>query len=309
MDAINAYLCFKLAHAILLCASDKAAQELRKKGVAAASKKASRRAAEGLVGIATAPEAAAVVEINSETDFVARNAQFHQLVSSAAAAALRLDGVPNGDIPLAALESAAVDGGSSVAEAVAEVAGGVRENIQLRRGLRMAVPDGRSGVIGHYLHGAAAPGLGRIASLVLLESSSTGDLGKPVQELAHKLAMHVVGALPKYLDSGSVPASALDAERALLREQAQRSGKPDAIIAKMVEGRLRKFYEEVCLLEQKFILDDSSTVAQVVAETGKAAGVDLKLTAFARMQVGEGIEDEGKKDFAAEVAETLKAVA
>jgi len=309
---------------------EKASQELRKKGVAAAVKKASRHAAEGLVGLASNPGAVAIVEINSETDFVARNDQFRNLVSSVAASALRLEhtseDTADAKIPLTVLAGAAIiergdntAGAISVSDAVSDVAGSVRENIKLRRGFRLAVPSESSGVIGTYLHACVAPGLGRIASAVVIESSPAaspstavssspgGSYARDIQDLAHKLAMHVVGALPRYLDASGVPTEDLDAERAVLVEQAARSGKPEAIINKMVEGRLKKFYEEVCLLDQPFIMDDKKKVRDVVAEAGQAAGSELRLTAFTRVQVGEGLEEEGGKiDFASEVEETLR---
>jgi elongation factor Ts len=130
-----------------------------------------------------------------------------------------------------------------------------------------------------------------------------------VQEVAHKLAMHVVGALPKYLDASSVPSDALAAERALLREQAARTGKPPAIVDKMVEGRITKYYEDVCLLDQPFIMDDKVRVRDIVGAAGRDAGVDLAVTGFVRVQVGEGMEEEGKRDFATEVADTLQQAA
>jgi elongation factor Ts len=305
--------------------TEKAAQELRKKGLAAASKKASRHAAEGLVGIATDLTGAAIIEINSETDFVARNDQFKQLVSSAAAALLSNSSVVEGnkatstqEIPTSVLEATRMnDEGSSsptLAEAVADVAGSVRENIKLRRGYHVSIPSGSSGTIGSYIHGGIAPGLGRIASLVLLHHNEqlTGETAHQIQDLAHKLAMHVVGAVPKYLDRRQVPETALEVEKKLLTEQAAQSGKPQNIIVKMVQGRLSKFYEEVCLVEQPFIMDDKKKIKDVVEEAalkGKING-GVELAAFLRVQVGDGLEEDGtrKKDFAAEVAETLNAV-
>ena len=261
------------------------------------------------------PSAAAIVEINSETDFVARNDQFKQLVSSAAAAVLDLSTVKpsqasNYEVESTVLQNAKVDGtATTLSDAVSDVAGTVRENIKLRRGYRIAVPDGSYGTIGSYIHSGIAPGLGRIASLVLLQHSSGelhGESKDKIQELAHKLAMHVVGALPKYLERSAVPAGALDKEREVLSEQAARSGKPATIIAKMVEGRLSKYYEEVCFVEQPYIMDDKKKIKDVVAAAGKEVGVDdLRVNGFIRVQVGEGLQEEGKKDFAAEVAETI----
>jgi elongation factor Ts len=297
---------------------EKASQELRKKGLAAASKKASRHAAEGLVGIATSPTAAAIVEINSETDFVARNDQFKELVSSAAASLLHntssaAGGGSTAEVPTSILEATAMSnnsGSPSVADAVADVAGSVRENIKLRRGYHVSVPYGSSGTLGTYIHGGIAPGLGRIASLVLLQhpEPSTTDSATQMQDLAHKLALHVVGAVPKYLNRAEVPDGALEGEKKLLTEQAAQSGKPQNIIEKMVQGRLSKFYEEACLLEQPFIMDDKKKVKDVVKEAATTAKMNVELVGYLRVQVGEGLEEE-KKDFAAEVAETLSAAA
>ncbi|KAI7839700.1 hypothetical protein COHA_006507 [Chlorella ohadii] len=282
-----------------------ATAELRKRGLAAASKKASRHAAEGLVGVAQGDGAAAVVEINSETDFVARNDQFRSLVSSAAAAALGVTALRPGssaELEEAALGAAQLADGSALGDAVANVAGSVRENVRLRRGFRLAAAPG--GLIGCYLHQSVAPGLGRIAGLVALESSKplAGDAAATAQELAHKLAMQVVGAGPKYLDRSAVPSEALQAEAAVLREQALKSGKPEKIVDKIVAGRLDKFYGEVCLLEQAFIMDSDHKVQDVLKQNSKQLGSDLSISGFVRVQVGEGLEAEAK-DFAAEVAE------
>ncbi|KAL4434430.1 hypothetical protein ABPG75_000871 [Micractinium tetrahymenae] len=291
---------------------DAAVAELRKKGLAAASKKAFRHAAEGLVGLAKGDGAAAVVEINSETDFVARNDQFRSLVGCAAAAALGVAALrPGSSSELAedALAAAAMpDGSGSLADAVVGVAGSVRENVKLRRGFRLEAPGG---VIGTYLHGSVAPGLARIAGLVALQSGSgalAGDAAAQAQELAQKLAMQVVGATPKYLDRSAVPAEALEAESRVLREQALKSGKPEKIVDKIVAGRLDKYYGEVCLLEQAYIMDGDLQVRDVLKQSGKQLGADLKITGFVRVQVGEGLESE-EKDFAKEVEETLKSVA
>lgn len=254
------------------------------------------------MGVAVGPSAAAIVEINSETDFVARNDQFKDLVTSAAAAVLdhvsdTPQTTPVGELNAETLAAARTAAGAALPDAVAEVAGTVRENIRLRRAFAAA----GNGTIGSYVHGAVAPGLGRIASLILLEPASadkqpSGD----VKELAHKFAMHVVAAAPRYLDRTAVPEAAVAAERALLTEQAAASGKPANIIEKMVEGRIGKFYEEVCLVDQPYVVDDKKKVGAVAAAAG------LRIAGFVRVQVGEGLEAE-EKDFAAEVAETVRA--
>ena len=291
----------------------RASEELRKRGLSAASKKASRSASEGLVGLASSPSGhgVAVVEINSETDFVARNELFTGVVSKAAEALLASrpasaaagGGAGGGGGGGAMMDSlSVVDAGTlgavrmadgrQVSEAVQEVAGTVRENIKVRRGV---VLQSASGVVGTYLHARVegAPMCGRIAGAVLLESDGDGpdvDMGR-IRETANKLAMHVVGSVPKYLNRESVPAEDLEKERRLLMEQAGTSGKPAKIVEKMVEGRLNKFYQEQCLLEQPFVMDDKKRVTDVVKELGG----NVRLGAFARVAV-EGDSDSDGDD-------------
>jgi elongation factor Ts len=204
-------------------------------------------------------------QINSETDFVARNDQFLRLVSDAASAALAL-GKARGpaaaaDLDVAALSAAHLPGGAALGDAVADVAAAVRENIRLRRAFFLApfTPSTSTAIIGAYIHGRVAPGLGRIASLVLLENTASNGFQSPA-DLAKNLAMHVAAASPRHVDRSQVPAADVEAERALLREQAAASGKPAAVVEKMVDGRMGKFYERVCLLEQRYILDDTMKV-------------------------------------------------
>jgi elongation factor Ts len=268
---------------------------LRKKGLAAAAKKAGRIAAEGLVAAATSGKSGAVAEVNSETDFVARNDGFQELARGIVS--LVLD---QGD-DLEAVKQLALPGqGRTVAEQVTHLVATVGENMALRRAKRLTVP---AGTVVSYIHNALAPGLGKIGVLVALES--TGDTDK-LQALGRQLAMHVAAANPQYLDVSSVDTSALDRERDILREQARASGKPEAIIEKMVEGRLRKYYEEVVLLEQIYVIDGESRVSKIVEQAAKEVGAPVKLSGFVRFALGEGIEKE-QSDFAAEVAATLKA--
>ncbi|KAL6775903.1 EFT2 [Auxenochlorella protothecoides x Auxenochlorella symbiontica] len=291
---------------------DLAAQELRRKGVASAGKKATRTAAEGLVGVASSELGAAVVEVNSETDFVPRNDNFRALVRAAAAAALEVAPAgpapsPSHGLPLDRLLSAKTPGGESLENAVANVAGMVRENVRLRRAFFLPRPTG--GVVASYLHQGAGEGLGRIAALVVLAPRDPGtELAGPAAEaaadLARKLGMQVVASAPRFLDREGVDPVAVEEERQVLRSQALGSGKPASIVDKMVMGRLQKFYQEVCLLEQPFVMDDSKRVQDVVRELGEALGVPLHLPAFLRVKVGEGV-DRDDKDFAAEVAATL----
>ena len=261
---------------------------LRKKGLAAAAKKAGRVAADGLVGVATRGAAGAVVEVNSETDFVARNELFQAFVRAVAALA-----VSNGDVE--ALKQAPYPGtGRTVAEQLTELVGRIGENLVLRRAQRLAVGKG---FVASYVHNSLAPGLGKMGVLVALESEATGEA---VETLGRQLAMHVAAANPLYLDSSAVPTAALDRERAVLREQAQGSGKTEAIVERMVEGRLRKFYEEVVLLDQVFVIDGETRVGKVVDAAAKVAGKPIRVAGFVRFALGEGVE-RPPSDFAAEV--------
>lgn len=301
---------------------DEAINVLRKKGLAAASKKSARHAAEGLVGLQQRNSSdVAIVEINSETDFVARNEQFQNLVSSAAAAVLKSTAMPQA-LPEHQPQSFELDAHSlnecfmgevTLQDAVTDLAGTVRENLKLRRAFRLAVPQGVGGVCGTYLHAKVGPGLGlgRIAGAVVMQYESMDGQAsrKKLEEFSDKLAMHVVGAIPRYLDRTAVPDAVLDAEKNVLTEQASTSGKPTNIVEKMVQGRLRKFYQEVCLLEQPFIHDDKISVAEAIQQAEQLSGFHgLKVTGFVRVQVGEGLESEsegGADTFAAEVAATL----
>ncbi|HTV89926.1 MAG TPA: translation elongation factor Ts [Stellaceae bacterium] len=267
---------------------------LRKKGLAAAAKKAGRVAAEGLVGVATRGPAGAVVEVNSETDFVARNELFQAFVRTVAGLAV------GGSGELEALKQTPYPGtGRNVAEELTELVGRIGENLVLRRVARLAVSQG---LVASYMHNALAPGLGKIGVLVSLESTAAGEA---LATLGRQLAMHVAAASPLYLDTASVPAAALDRERAVLREQATGSGKSDAIVERMVEGRLRKFYEDFVLLDQVFVIDGESRVGKVVEAAAKAAGAPIGITGFGRFQLGEGL-DKPASDLAADVAAQLK---
>jgi elongation factor Ts len=266
---------------------------LRKKGLAAAAKKSGRVAAEGLVGVAADGKTGALVEVNSETDFVARNDQFQSFVGAVARLALS-----NGDVE--ALKAAKHPDGGTVTEKLTNLVATIGENMNLRRAVRLAVSNG---VVASYVHNAAAPGMGKIGVLVALES--TGDQAK-LQALGKQIAMHVAAANPQSLSITDVDPALLERERSVLAEQARASGKAEEIIGKMVEGRLRKYYEDVVLLEQLYVIDGESRVKQVVEKAAKEIGAPVKLVAFARMALGEGIEKE-EKDFAAEVAAQLRA--
>src|SRR4051812_29916906 len=267
---------------------------LRKKGLAAAAKKAGRVAAEGLIGAATRTEIGALVEVNSETDFVARNELFQAFVRTVA----RLAVSGNGDVD--ALKEMPYPGtGRTVGEELTELVGRIGENLVLRRAARLAVEHG---IVASYVHNSLAPGLGKIGVLVALESQGSGEA---LATLGRQLAMHVAAANPQHLDQASVPAAALDRERAILREQASGSGKSEDIVARMVEGRLRKFYEEAVFLDQVFVIDNETRIAKVVEAAAKQAGAPIRVAGFVRLALGEGV-DKPPSDFAAEVGATLK---
>ncbi len=267
---------------------------LRKKGLAAAAKKAGRVAAEGLVGTAVAETVGAIVEVNAETDFIARNETFQEFVRGIAALARG-----KGD-DIEALKAVPFPGsGRSVGDELTHLIATIGENMTLRRARRLVV---KTGLVAAYVHNALAPNLGKIGVLVALESTAGGER---LAALGRQLAMHVAAANPLYLDIASVDPAALERERGVLREQARESGKGDAIIDKMVEGRLRKFYEEVVLLEQIFVVDGETRIVKVIEAAAKEAGAPIKVAAFVRYALGEGI-DRGTTDFAAEVAAQLK---
>jgi elongation factor Ts len=265
---------------------------LRKKGLAAAAKKAGRVAAEGLIGLATEGSRGALAEVNAETDFVARNEQFQGFVRQVARLALEAEDVET-------LAASIYPGeGKTVAEKLTQLIATIGENMTLRRAASLGVGQG---VVAGYVHNAQAPGLGKIGVLVALESA--GDPAK-LAAFGKQLAMHVAAANPQALTIAAVDPAALERERAVLADQARASGKPEEIIGKMVEGRLRKFYEEVVLLEQTYVIDGESKVKAAVAAAAKDVGAPIEVTGFHRMALGEGIQRE-QKDFAAEVAAQL----
>jgi len=267
---------------------------LRKKGLAAAASKAGRVAAEGLVGVATRGPVGAVVEVNSETDFVARNSEFQTFVRGVSALAL------DGDGEIGSLKEAAYPGTERTVEAeLTDLIATIGENLVLRRLQRLS--SGQGGVFS-YVHNALGPGIGKIGVIVALSSPLSAD---ELAVLGKQLAMHIAAASPLYLDTASVPKSALDRERDVLRAQALATGRSEDIIEKMVDGRLRKFYEEVVLLEQIFVVDQKTKIFRVVEEAAKTAGAPIRVSGFARFALGEGI-DRHRPDFAAEVAAQLK---
>ena len=260
---------------------------LRKKGLSKAAKKAGRVAAEGLVGIFTEGTKAAVVEVNSETDFVARNDHFQGLVKLIAHVAMK-----TGDNVDAILAAPATSGGT-VADAIASSIATIGENQSLRRASVLSVTDG---VVGSYVHNAIDPGLGKIGVLVALES--TGDKAE-LAALGRMVAMHVAAASPLALDAAGLDPAVVAREKAILAEK--NAGKPENVIAKIVESGIKTYAKEVCLLDQLYIHDGGKTVAQALKEAEGKVGAPIKLTAFTRFALGEGIE-KVENDFAAEVA-------
>jgi len=260
---------------------------LRKKGLAAAAKKSGRVAAEGLVGVVSEPGRAAMVEVNAETDFVARNVTFQAFVETVAKIALDV-----GE-DLDAIKAAPFPGsGRTVADELTQMVATIGENMNLRRARVLSVG---SGVVATYVHNALKPGLGKIGVLVAIEG--TGEMSV-LETLGRQIGMHVAASRPEALDIDGVDPAALEREKSVLIEQARASGRPDNIIEKMVEGRIRKFYEEIVLVEQVWVHDGESRVKAVLAKAG------VKLAGFARFQLGEGIDKPQGPDFATEVAAT-----
>lgn len=273
---------------------EKAVDWLRTKGLSAASKKAGRVAAEGLVGVAADGTRGAVVEVNAETDFVGRNDQFQKFVAAATKLALENGG------DLAKVAAAPFPGtGRDVQGELTNLIATIGENMSLRRAASLSVSDG---VVVAYTHNAVAPDLGKIGVLVALES--TGDKAK-LGALAKQLAMHVAATNPQSLTVADLDQAAIERERAVLAEKAGQQGKTAEIVAKMVEGGLRKFHQEVVLLEQAFVMDGKTKVSKVVEDSAKHVGAPVRLTGFLRFALGEGIEKKSE-DFAAEVAAQLK---
>lgn len=257
---------------------------LRTKGLAKAAKKAGRVAAEGLIAVAGTGDRAAIVELNSETDFVSRNDQFQALVKSVADAALKTDGA------LGSVLKAPLSGGGSVESAITDAVATIGENLSLRRTAVVAVENG---VVASYVHAAVAPGLGKIGVLVGMKSD--GDASK-LQTLGRQLAMHVAAASPLAVDADRLDPDTIARERAIFAEQARESGKPDAIIEKMVEGRLRKFYEEATLMKQAFVMDSERTVETVLKDAAKDIGGPVTVTDFVAFRLGEGIQKDGEAE-------------
>ncbi|AKR55354.1 elongation factor Ts [Youhaiella tibetensis] len=269
---------------------DAAIDWLRTRGLAKAAKKAGRVAAEGLVGVAIDGNRGAIVEVNSETDFVARNEQFQTIVSNVAKLALDADG------DVARLSEMPYPGsGRSVSGELTDAIATIGENMNLRR---TAIIEVKDGVIGNYVHNTVKPGLGKLGIIVGLESTGNKDA---LAALGKQIAMHIANTNPLSVSPDDLDPTVVARERTVFAEQAKESGKPAEIIEKMVEGRVRKFYEEVTLLAQTFVIDGETKISDVLKNAEKEVGAPVKLTAFVRYALGEGIE-KAESDFAAEVA-------
>ena len=272
---------------------EKAIDLLRKKGAASAEKKGSRVAADGLVGMAIEGVTGALVEVNAETDFVARNAQFQEMVQKIAFLAIEA----KGDIEKT--KSMAFGDGGSVADHITKLIATIGENMTFRRSATLSV---KSGVVAGYMHSAAGANIGKIGVLVALESN--GDRVK-LESVGKQIAMHIAAANPQALTSDKLDKALIEREKAIYVEQAMQSGKPKEIAEKMVEGRLRKFFEEVCLLDQVFIIDNETKISKVLENAGKEASAPVTISGYLRFALGEGVQKK-ETDFAAEVAAMVK---
>ncbi|MEZ2330744.1 translation elongation factor Ts [Mesorhizobium sp. RCC_202] len=272
---------------------EEAVDWLRKKGISKADKKAGRTAAEGLIGVDSGVREAAVVEVNSETDFVARNEQFQEIVRNVAKVALAYGTTE-------AVAAAKYPGSDkSVADTIKDAVGTIGENMSFRRSAKLSVPHG---AVATYVHNAVADNLGKLGVLVAIETTGNEHAAKA---FGRQVAMHVAATNPMALTAEQIDPAAVEREKAIFSDQARQSGKPEAIIEKMVEGRLRKFYEEVVLLKQAFVLNPDITVEKALKDAEKEIGAPAKITAYLRFALGEGIEKE-ESDFAAEVAAAVK---
>lgn len=272
---------------------EKAVDWLRKKGLSAAAKKSGRVASEGLIGVKSSDGKGVLVELNSETDFVSKNAEFQSLVNDIAEVALQttteVESLKNKDF---------LDSGKSVQEVISEKVGVIGENLQLRRAASV-----QGQVVVSYLHNAVSDSLGKIGVLVALETE--GDKEKAAA-FGKQVAMHIAATRPEALNIEDVDPALVERERNVLTEQARASGKPEAVIEKMIEGRIRKFYAEIILVEQAFVMDGKTPVKQALKDAEKEIGGATKIVAYSRLELGEGVEKK-EEDFAAEVAKVAGA--
>lgn len=275
---------------------DSAIDWLRKKGLSSAAKKSSRTTTEGLIGIFIDGQKASIVEVNSETDFVARNDKFQELVLNTAKAAVNVSKSEN---YLEGVQNQIVNG-RKISDEFTDKIAVIGENLQFRRGKTINLSG--NGLIVRYLHNVVNEGLGKIGVLIALKSNASTD---SLQELGKQIAMHIAAMKPEFLDKSKVPTEMLDRERNILIEQSKNSGKPQNIIDKMIEGRVKKFYEEICLLDQSFVMDDKMKVVDVLKNFEKENGSSVEIQEFVLFILGEGLEKK-ENDFAAEVASMSK---
>ena len=272
---------------------EKAIDWLRKKGLSAAAKKAGRVTAEGLVGILKKDNFASIIEVNSETDFVAKNDHFQNLVKEISFMSFHVDNLDS-------LENKKNESGKTVKDIIIDAVASIGENITLRRIDSVTISNG---VIGSYIHNEVCPNLGRIGVLVALESDAQKD---SLAELAKQICMHIAATRPLGLDISNIDPEILEREKSIAREQALASGKAENVVEKMIEGRIRKFYEETVLLEQIFVIDGKTKIKDLLEIESKKFGSKVSISKFIRFEVGEGIEVE-KSDFAADVASMIGA--
>ena len=269
---------------------------LRKKGLSSAAKKSSRNATEGLIGIAIEGNKASIVEVNSETDFVARNDKFQELVLNCAKASLNIN---NSNNYIKDVKNQVING-KKISDEFTDKIASIGENLQLRRGKNVELSG--KGLIVSYIHNQISENLGKIGVLVVLESDANEEL---LKEIGKQIAMHIAATKPEYLDRTQVPEERLNREKDVLIEQAKNSGKPQNIIDKMIEGRIKKFYEEICLLDQNFVMDDKLKISDVLKDFEKTNGSSIKINNYVLFILGEGL-DKKENDFAAEVASMVK---
>ncbi len=275
---------------------EEAVDWLRKKGLSSAAKKSGRNATEGLIGIFIDNSKASIVEVNSETDFVARNDKFQELVLNCAKAAINVD---NSEDIINDIKNQTI-GSKNISDEFTDKIASIGENLQLRKAKIVGLTG--EGVIVSYIHNQVSNNLGKIGVLVILESSADKN---NLQELGKQIAMHVAATRPEYLDRSQVPSDRLNREKEVLIEQAKNSGKPQNIIDKMIEGRIKKFYEEICLVDQAFVMDDKMKISDVLKNFEKTNGHGVKIQDYVLFVLGEGLEKK-ENDFAAEVASMVK---
>lgn len=275
---------------------DSSVDWLRKKGLSSAAKKSSRTTTEGLIGIFIDDQKASIVEVNSETDFVARNDKFQELVLNTAKAAVNVNEQEN----YLEIVQNQIFNGKKISDEFTDKIAVIGENLQFRRGRTITLSD--NGVIVPYLHNVVSEGLGKIGVLIALKSSASVD---SLQDLGKQIAMHIAAMKPEFLDRSKIPNERLDREKDILIEQSKNSGKPQNIIDKMIEGRIKKFYEEICLLDQSFVMDDKIKVSDVLKNFEKENGNSVEIQEFVLFILGEGLEKK-ENDFAAEVASISK---